>query len=71
MHLGQLRVLDTNMSRGTRSQRLHQEKFAMMQQVRVLHLLHSLYRQQVRNKDIRKFLDGIYISERGLATKAE
>ena len=25
----------------------------------------------VRNKDIRKFLDGIYISERGLATKAE
>jgi len=43
----------------------------MMQQVRVLHLLHSLYRQQVRNKDIRKFLDGIYISERGLATKAE
>jgi large subunit ribosomal protein L9e len=33
----------------------------------------SLISQQclVKNKDIRKFLDGIYLSERGLLTKGE
>lgn len=29
------------------------------------------YQCHVRNKDIRKFLDGIYISERGNVVKAE
>ena len=29
------------------------------------------YQCHVRNKDIRKFLDGIYISERGFVVKAE